>query len=126
MTIRPQYHFRPSANGVYAWDVSKLISATATLIPFAKPLSEIAEIDEDYWFAGDPIPSVRAIAAHMDLVRASDLTYPIILCAEGRLMDGMHRIAKALMQGDITLQAVQFTITPAPDHTDVTPEQLQY
>ena len=41
-------------------------------------------------------------------------------------MDGMHRIAKALMLGLGTIDAVQFPVTPAPDYQGVRPEELPY
>jgi hypothetical protein len=45
----------------------------------------------------------------------ADLDYPIIFAAEGRLMDGTHRIAKAYALGLSHLEAVRFTVTPEPD-----------
>lgn len=44
-----------------------------------------------------------------------NLSYPIILSAEGYLMDGGHRIAKAWLQGVKEIRAVQFEIDPEPD-----------
>ena len=32
-------------------------------------------------------------------MQVADLSFPVILAAEGRVMDGMHRIAKALLLG---------------------------
>jgi hypothetical protein len=60
------------------------------------------------------------------LVEAADLSYPIILCANGRVMDGMHRVAKAslLRHGDIL--AVQFEQTPEPDFINVDEDELDY
>ena len=47
-----------------------------------------------------------------------DLVYPIILSADGHVMDGMHRIAKAWMLGQRTITAVQFERDPPPDTAD--------
>lgn len=41
-------------------------------------------------------------------------------------MDGMHRIAKALLQGETHLWAVQFETDPAPDFRDCDPQDLPY
>jgi hypothetical protein len=41
-------------------------------------------------------------------------------------MDGMHRIAKSLLQGKPTVRAVQFVEQPRPDHAGVRPEDLPY
>jgi hypothetical protein len=35
----------------------------------------------------------------MRLVEATDLAYLIIVCADVRIMDGMHRVVKAVLQG---------------------------
>ncbi|MEL6607647.1 MAG: hypothetical protein AAFO93_01920 [Pseudomonadota bacterium] len=117
MTIRPQRHGRKTAQGIARWDVERLIALSCDLVPFPKPLSEIAELDELWWFQfpDDPPPTPREIAHHVELARAADPSYPIILCAEGRLMDGMHRVLKALMAGQDTISAVQFAQTPEPD-----------
>ncbi len=56
----------------------------------------------------------------------ANLSFPVILAAEGRVMDGMHRIAKALMLGRETVDAVQFTVTPEPDYRGVLPKDLPY
>jgi len=39
----------------------------------------------------------------------------IILSSEGWVMDGMHRVAKAFIEGLKCIRAVQFPETPAPD-----------
>ena len=45
----------------------------------------------------------------------ADLAYPVILNAEGQLMDGAHRLAKAWMEGRTHIAAVRFPVTPDPD-----------
>ncbi|MEQ8816692.1 MAG: hypothetical protein RLO51_13260 [Thalassobaculum sp.] len=90
-------------------------------------MSEIAEIDENWWY-GDPgnLPTPRSIAAHMALVEQIDLAHPILLCADGRLMDGMHRIVKALLENRTHVPAVRFLITPEPDYTNASVDELPY
>ena len=41
-------------------------------------------------------------------------------------MDGMHRVAKALLEERGTIDAVRFAQTPEPDHVDVDPGDLPY
>ena len=91
-------------------------------------MNKIRELDEPYWY-GDlrkDVPTVRSIFEHIQLAVESDLNFPIILSSDGRVMDGMHRVIKALMNRDETINAVQFEIDPRPDHIDVYPEQLEY
>lgn len=125
--MRKQYHFRPSQKGYYAWDVDRLIALSRELVPFDVPLADIAEIDENCWFSDrDPAPTCRAIVDHLRLMAETDDRYPIILSSDGRLMDGMHRVAQALFDGRSTIRAVRFIEDPPPDHVDVMADDLAY
>jgi hypothetical protein len=62
----------------------------------------------------------------MKLVEEVDFSHPIILGFDGRVMDGMHRIAKALLEGRATIRAVQFEIPLEPDYRNCRPEDLPY
>ncbi len=125
--MRKQYHFRPSPNGFHAWDVDRLIRLSAGFEARETPLEDIRELDEDYWFAGSAAtPTCRRIVEHIRLTNEADLRFPVILCAQGRIMDGMHRVAKALLENRSAILSVRFARTPEPDYTDVTPDQLSY
>jgi hypothetical protein len=56
----------------------------------------------------------------------SDLAFPIILSSDGRVMDGMHRICKALLEDRTEIEAVRFVEDPAPDYIGVDPDDLPY
>lgn len=90
-------------------------------------LDSIRELDETFWF-GDKSdkPTCRAIVEHMRLIEETDLSFPIILSSDGRVMDGMHRVAKALLEGQKTIEAVKFSRDPEPDYEDVQPDDLSY
>jgi hypothetical protein len=125
--MRKQYHFRPSANGFYAWDIDRLVSLTSGYKPQQVLLSEIAEIDEAFWFGGPgDVATCRLIAEHARLIEEADLSYPIIMCSNRRVMDGMHRVLKALNAGNETIDAVIFEQDPEPDYVDVLPDDLPY
>ncbi|MFQ6548899.1 hypothetical protein AADZ90_013150 [Aestuariibius sp. 2305UL40-4] len=123
--IRPQYHLRPTASGFDAWDIRRLVRRAESIAAAPIPLSDIAELDENYWFHG-ATPTARAIVEHIALIDAADLRYPILLDAEGRLMDGMHRAARALRDGHDTILAKRFAATPAPDYRNADPDTLPY
>ena len=92
-----------------------------------KTVAEIAELDENHWYAYEgQVPSCRSIIEHVTLIEEADLGYPIILDSEGRVMDGMHRVCKAVLQGETHIQAVRFTETPAPDYIGRQPDELPY
>jgi hypothetical protein len=127
LSIRAQYHFRDSPEGLLAWDVRRLVRRSRGLPVQAVPLAQIAELDFEHWYGyGEARPTVRSIIEHCQLMLAADLAYPIILDSAGRVMDGMHRVSKALMQGHTHIDAVQFVQDPAPDHTGCDPDTLPY
>jgi len=91
------------------------------------PVEDIAEADEDWWYCeDDAVPTPRSIAAHIALINEVDPRHPIILCAQGRLMDGMHRVVKAIAEGRTQVPSVQFSKTPAPDFVNVPLNDLPY
>lgn len=126
-TMRKQYHFRKSDKGLLAWDIHRLIILSKDITPSAVPLADIREIDETYWYdlEGDT-PTCRSIMQHMRLVEETDLAYPIILCPAGRIMDGMHRVVKALLAGKSHIMAVQLAVMPEPDYIGIAPDALPY
>lgn len=125
--IRPQYHGRHTQQGFLVWDVRRLLTLVKSLPVIEMPLSQIAELDENYWYqTDDMVPTGRSIADHMQLVNESSLEYPILLCSEGRLMDGMHRVIKAHLSGHDTIRAIRFERTPPPDHRNVDLADLSY
>lgn len=89
------------------------------------PLSEIRELDEP-WSGEDERPTWRALLEHVRLIEEADLSYPIILSADGAVMDGRHRVAKATLQGQQEIEAVQFDEDPPPDHVGLGPNDLPY
>ncbi|MGA2049720.1 MAG: hypothetical protein ABSG96_18635 [Terracidiphilus sp.] len=125
--MRAQYHFRNSANGLCAWDVRRLVELSSGLIRERVPLSAIAELDEPYWTGGpDQRMSCREVVEHARLMLDSDLAFPVILSSDGRVMDGMHRICKALLEGCEEIEAVRFVQDPEPDYVGVQPDDLPY
>jgi len=88
-------------------------------------LQEIRELNENCF--GEDEPSTwRTLVEHVRLIEDTDLAFPIILSASGAVMDGMHRVAKAALQGRDTIQAVQFDEDPEPDHIGLGPHDLPY
>jgi hypothetical protein len=63
---------------------------------------------------------------HSQLIKDADLSFPIIVDPSGRVMDGMHRVCKALMLGNETILTVQLNELPEPDFIGVPPKDLPY
>jgi hypothetical protein len=62
----------------------------------------------------------------MKLVNAADIRYPIILDKDGRVMDGMHRVCRAILDGVVKIPAVRFEADPDPDFVNCDPDRLPY
>lgn len=125
--MRKQYYFRPSDRGYDAWDVDRLIDRAAALPVDEVPMDDIVDLAIPHWFGADGGPlTVRILVNHVRFVNDADLSYPITLGADGRVMDGMHRVARALLDGRVTVPAVRFAVQPEPDHRGCLPSELPY
>lgn len=123
--VRKQYYFRPSPRGLLAWDVDRLITLSKPLPRKWVRLDELGELDRE-WHGDDGPPTWRQMIEHIRLIDEADLSFPIILAANGEVMDGRHRIAKAALAHRDTIECVQFEIDPPPDHVGKRPEELSY
>jgi hypothetical protein len=84
-------------------------------------------LDEPYWSnEGTESVTCRDIVDHARLMLDCDLGFPIILSSDGRIMDGMHRVCKALLQNRTDIEAVRFLRDPEPDYIGVHPDDLPY
>jgi hypothetical protein len=126
VVVRKQYHFWPGEHGLDAWDVDRLVDLAVGLPVEQVRLAELDEIDSVYWFDDSERPTVRKLVDHVRLIQEVDVSYPIVLGPDGRVMDGMHRIARALLDGRETIAAVRLPLLPAPDYTDCQPDTLPY
>lgn len=125
--MRKQYHFWPGDEGLDAWDVDRLIELSRDLPTHEVDLASIWEIDTVYWFDDDrEAPTVRNVVDHVRLIHEVDPSHPIILGPDGRVMDGMHRVARALLEDRTHVMAVRFEVLPQSDHRNCRPEDLPY
>lgn len=125
--MRKQYHFRQSGDNVLVWDVNRLVNLSSGLPRITIRVESVRELDEAYWSgAGQERLTCRDVIEHARLINEAEFCHPIILSADGRVMDGMHRVAKALMEGRAGIEAVQFDVDPVPDFKNVKPSELPY
>ena len=95
-------------DGKLAWKVSRLIFLSQKLTPFDLPLKHL----NIYNLYPKDIPNTMKFVKHVQQVNEADLSYPIILDDEGFVMDGRHRVLKALLTKAETIKAVRFDETP--------------
>ena len=81
------------------------------------PVQEMPMSALNLWSLHPKVKTMRDFVAHMKNVLEADMSYPIILDEDGWVMDGRHRIAKALLEGHEKIKFVRFDITPSPDLT---------
>lgn len=110
----PENHSHTVPGGRGHWWTEGLWRAAADLPVQRVAIADVAEVDTDCWFRG-AAPTLRQVADHARRIEAADLSYPIILSASGGLMDGGHRLARALIDGHTHVDAVRFDTDPAPD-----------
>jgi hypothetical protein len=116
-------HSRLTSEGRLVWFVERLWYLARDLPVRQIPIDRVVEFDQNCWFGPTSLPTCRAVAQHARRILDADLHYPIILSAEGHLMDGGHRIAKAYLLQMREVAAVQFALDPEPDYI-LAPEAL--
>lgn len=123
--MRKQYYFRKSERGLLAWDVDRLVELSRHLPRKRVRLEDLRELDQPCSSGGAPL-TWRMVLGHITLINEADLSFPIILSASGEVMDGRHRIVKAVLEGNDEIEAVQFENDPAPDYVGREPDNLPY
>ncbi|TNJ67013.1 chromosome partitioning protein ParB [Paenibacillus hemerocallicola] len=101
----------------HVWDVEKLWELTAHLPVQKIDIDSIKELDQDCWFGygSTTVPTIRNVANHCKRIIQADMEYPILLTSDGLLVDGGHRIAKALINGQQQIDAVFIEALPPAD-----------
>lgn len=125
MKLEQQYHFRNSEKGLLSWDAFCLMRLSANFTIKEIPLSDIKELQEELWYGLGAKATCESVARHAKQIFAADFSYPIILSIDGKIMDGMHRVFKALIEELDTVLAVQFSSEPAPDYIGVDRSRLK-
>lgn len=91
-----------------SWSVPRLIELSRDLPVMDIPLDHLCVYNTFEKL------SLRQMVMHMRAVIDSDLSFPIIMDEDGDIMDGRHRIMKAMLNGDRSIKAVRFDINPPP------------
>lgn len=94
--------------GSHEWAVTRLFQLARDLPVMNVPLEHL-----NMYFKYTDM-TMRDMVMHIRAVEDADLKYPIILDEDGELMDGRHRLMKAILLGKKTIKAVRFVENPMP------------
>ena len=95
--------------GRHTWNVARLVELSRGLPVLTIPLDHLC-----VYYTYEKL-TLRELVMHMKAVNDADLSFPIILDEDGELMDGRHRIMKAMLLGLPEVKAVRFDSNPQPD-----------
>lgn len=94
------------------WKTLTLFEAAKGLKEFDYPINLIDKEEENVW----SVETIADFISHSKRVEGADLSFPIIVSSQGSIMDGYHRICKAVLQGLESVKAVQFDVDPEEDY----------
>jgi hypothetical protein len=106
------YKEQMSCLGNHNWKVARLIECAKDLPVMTIPLDHLNVFNRYQDL------TLREMVMHMNAVNNADLKYPIILDEDGEIMDGRHRIMKAMLTGKKSIKAVRFDKNPEPCRID--------
>lgn len=110
MKIKPFIPFSEQVSrlGRNEWSVARLVELSKGL-----PVMDIP-LDHLNVFNTYEKLTLREMVMHMKAVNDADLNHPIILDEDGDIMDGRHRVMKAMLLGAPSIKAVRFDENPSP------------
>ena len=94
--------------GRHSWSVPRLFELSRNLPVMEVPLNHLS-----LYYTYEKL-TLRDMVMHMNAVNNADLDKPIILDEDGELMDGRHRLMKAMLLGYEKIKAVRFDENPSP------------
>lgn len=97
------------------WYVSSLVEYAKSMEVQTIKVEDIRAVKLNLPLLKDHGVTHLEIAYHMRVSMNANMDYPIILAQDGRIMDGHHRVIKALAMGIPEVKVVQFNIDPEPD-----------
>lgn len=97
--------------GRHTWSVPRLFELARDL-----PVMDVSLNHLSVYYTYEKL-TLREMVMHMRGVDAADLDRPIILDEDGELLDGRHRLMKAMLLGNETIKVVRFDENPSPCQT---------
>ena len=92
--------------GRHSWSVARLFELVRELPVMDVPLEHL-----NMYNTYEKL-TLREMVMHMKAVLDADLDKPIILDEDGEIMDGRHRLMKAMLHNVPTIKVVRFDANP--------------
>ena len=108
----PEYKSQMCNLGKCHFSVARLIDLSRDFEVFEVPLRHL-----NIYYTYEKL-SLREFVKHMRAILDADLSFPIILDEDGELMDGRHRIMRAMLEEKPTIKAVRFDVNPSACRID--------
>ena len=99
------------------WNVERIWALAEELPAVEVDIEQIRGLDEVTWFSDLSQPTTRAVVEHCRRILQCDLSYPVILTEDWCVFDGMHRVARHLLDGKRRIVVKRFPTNPEPDET---------
>lgn len=81
------------------------------------PVTEVP-IEQVYMaFCSPAEDTFRSFLAHAKMVNDADLSYPLLYNENGALIDGKHRLGKAMLTGEKIIRMKRFLVDPPSIYT---------
>ena len=101
---------------IYLWLTRRLWDLSKELPVYEYEVASFDSFEKDVWFASQHKPTVNNVLEHYRKIEKANFEHPIILSHDGKILDGVHRICRAHLDGRKTIPAVRFLVDPGPDH----------
>ncbi|MFM6927859.1 MAG: hypothetical protein ACKOX6_05305 [Bdellovibrio sp.] len=121
MPETPKFDFKEPFVGlerdgeIHLWLTRRLWDLSKNLPLFEYEIASFDSFDQDVWFGSQHKPTVNKVLEHYRKISDANFQYPIILSHDGKILDGIHRICRAHLDGRKTIPAVKFDVDPEPD-----------
>ena len=104
------YEKNKYCNNGYKWNATTLVKAAVDCVVYDLPLYSI-----DFGVQPWSLDNMMDFAEHAKRVWECEMQYPIIIDRHGYIIDGWHRVIKAVLLKHKTIPAKRLTKMPDPD-----------
>lgn len=120
-------HYKRPDGSLRSWRVETLWNAARELETFyMAPRAVLEALKEHEWSTPGHEHGLHAFIKHWEQAEAAKIDFPIILSESGELLDGAHRLAKAVMHNHLRIPCRQFKEEPPSDFGPIaaTPDEV--